>query len=287
MVHSAPGKPVELHPRSSLFGHKTPVTHIAVSKAFSTILTVSQDGVAFLWDLNRLEFIRKLPLARPGVECARINDVTGDVMLCCGQNVLLYTLNGELILDQNVCTASTVTAAAASSSSEAQGGGGGGGLDDFVHSCAFYEGSAGGAGNEWLENQLVFTGHKRGVVNVWRKAADGRSGKWVLEWLRRLDHVNPKSETGANVEAAITCVAPMAALVYTGDDDGRVVSSSLLHSFFFFFGGSVMLTVSDCSMSGIWFSGRGERWKKGCVGVEVCRKEPKRRTQNGVVLHIE
>ncbi|GAB1311754.1 Beige protein-like 1 [Madurella fahalii] len=235
MVHSAPGKPVELHPRSSLFGHKTPVTHIAVSKAFSTILTVSQDGVAFLWDLNRLEFIRKLPLARPGVESARINDVTGDVMLCCGQNVLLYTLNGELILDQNVCVATTAAAVAASASSsssfppEAQGGGrGGDGLDDFVHSCAFYEGSAGGAGNEWLENQLVFTGHKRGVVNVWRKAVDGRSGKWVLEWLRRLDHVNPKSETGANVEAAITCVAPMAALVYTGDDDGRVYEWNLV-----------------------------------------------------------
>ncbi|KAL2132914.1 hypothetical protein VTI74DRAFT_3163 [Chaetomium olivicolor] len=208
MVRSAPGKPlVELHPRSSLFGHKTPVTHIAVSKAFSTILTVSQDGVAFLWDLNRLEFIRKLPLARP-VECARINDVTGDVMLCSGQNVIMYTLNGELILDQNVCLLP-------SSDQQLPAG-----ADDFIHSCAFYEGSP--SGNEWLENQLVFTGHKRGVVNIWRKTVDSVKGKWVLEFLRRLDHVNPKSEMGANVEAAITCVAPLSGLVYTGDDDGRV-----------------------------------------------------------------
>ena len=197
-VQSAPGKPVELTPRSSLFGHKTPVTNIAVSKSLSTFVTVSQDGVTFLWDLNRLEFIRKLPLARP-VECARIHDVTGDIMLCSGPNVLLYTLNGELILDQNLCAAE--------------------GHDDFIHSCAFYE----GAGNEWLENFLVFTGHKRGRVNVWRKRV-GKNGRWILEFMRRLDHINPKSESGQNVEGAITCITPMPQLVYTGDEDGRVVS---------------------------------------------------------------
>ncbi|SPQ19537.1 7c8b4997-0988-4fce-b449-f0d14cca0c59 [Thermothielavioides terrestris] len=240
MVHSSPGKPVvELQPRSSLFGHKTPVTHIAVSKAFSTILTVSQDGAAFLWDLNRLEFIRKLPfpLARGGggggggVECARINDVTGDVMLCAGQHVVLFTLNGELILDQNVCNTAAgngTVGSSSSSSSSSNGNGSGSGSshshshdpDDYVHACAFYEGSPGGS--EWLENQLVFTGHKRGVVNVWRKMVDPRTGKWALGFLRRLDHVNPKSEVGANIEAAITCVTPLSGLVYTGDDDGRV-----------------------------------------------------------------
>lgn len=264
-VQSSPSKPlVELHLRSSLFGHKTPVTHIAVSKAFSTILTVSQDGVAFLWDLNRLEFIRKLPLARP-VECATINDVTGDVMLGAGQNILLYTLNGEPILDQNVCLGATAAAAAHHNEPAAAAA-----AENFVHACAFYEGSTGGS--EWLENQLVFTGHRRGVVNVWRKTVGERTGKWMLEFVRRLDHVNLKSETGANVEAPITCVAPLAGLVYTGDDDGRVVSL-----FFFlvapwlvvFFGGEreEMANVM-CSGSGIWFSGRGRRAKAGENSVE-------------------
>ncbi|KAK3330480.1 hypothetical protein B0H66DRAFT_598017 [Apodospora peruviana] len=201
-VQSAPGKPIELHPRSSLFGHKTPVTNMAVSKAFSAFVTVSQDGITFLWDLNRLEFIRKLPLARP-VECARIHDVTGEIMLCSGANVMLYTLNGDLILDQNVCGAE--------------------GHDDYVHSCAFYEGT----GNEWVENFLIFTGHKRGRVNVWRRTV-GKNGRWILEFLRRLDHVNPKSGTGANVDAAITCITPMPQLVYTGDDDGRVYEWNLI-----------------------------------------------------------
>ncbi|KAI0476465.1 hypothetical protein GGR56DRAFT_666056 [Xylariaceae sp. FL0804] len=186
-IQSAAGRPVELFHKSSLFGHKTPVTTIAVSKVFSTLVTISADGHAFLWDLNRLEFVRRLPNPRC-VECALINDVSGEIMLCSGPNVTLYTLNGELLLDQNVCTEN----------------------DDFVHSCAFYEGS----GNEWLESYLVFTGHRRGRVNIWRRAV--KNGKWLLEL------------TGTNTEAAITCITPMPQLVYTGDDDGRVYEWNLI-----------------------------------------------------------
>ncbi|KAM4063724.1 beige/BEACH domain-containing protein [Hirsutella rhossiliensis] len=192
-VHTAPGKQVDLMPRSSVFGHKTPVTAIAVSKAFSTFVTASSDGQAFLWDLNQLSFIRKLPLVRQ-VECARINDVSGEIMLCSGPNVLLYTLNGTLMLDQNVCAEP----------------------DDYVHSCAFYE----GASNEWLENYLVFTGHSKGRVNIWRRSVLG--GKWTLELLRRLDHVDCKSDKRDNTEAGITCITTMPTCLYTGDDDGRV-----------------------------------------------------------------
>jgi len=61
-------------------------------------------------------------------------------MLCQDRHVALYTLNGELLLDQDVCVEG----------------------DDYVVSCAFYEGT----GNEWLERGILFTGHKRGCVNV-------------------------------------------------------------------------------------------------------------------------
>lgn len=171
---------------------------MAVSKSFSTLLTVSADGQAFLWDLNRLSFIRKLPLVRP-VESARINDISGEILLCSGPNVLLYTLNGTLLLEQNVCFEQ----------------------DDYIHSCAFYE----GAGNEWLDNYLIFTGHKRGRVNVWRRSIVG--SRWTLELLRKLDHVDYKNDKGANTEAGMTCISPMPTCVYTGDDDGRVVSTRL------------------------------------------------------------
>lgn len=73
-------------------------------------------------------------------QCARINDVTGVIMLCRGPEVSLWTLNGDLILEQNI---------------QVEG-------DDLISSCAFYEGS----GNEYLERNLVFTGHRKGLVNV-------------------------------------------------------------------------------------------------------------------------
>lgn len=198
-VVSPNAKSVELQPKTSLFGHKFPVATIAVSRSFSTILSASTDGQVLLWDLNRLEFVRKLANGRQ-VECARINDVSGDILLCRGQRVVLYTLNGDFILDQNVCIDH----------------------DDYIFSCAFYE----GIGNEWLQNSLIFTGHRRGVVNVWKKCVV--NGKWALELVKRLDHVDRTSEDKANVAAAITCITPMAHKVYTGDEDGKIVGFALI-----------------------------------------------------------
>lgn len=52
----------------------------------------------------------------------------------------LWTLNGDLIVEQNIFVEG----------------------DDTMSSCAFYEGT----GDEYLERNLIFTGHKKGVVNV-------------------------------------------------------------------------------------------------------------------------
>lgn len=61
-------------------------------------------------------------------------------MVCRGNRISLFSLNGAILLEQAVCEAA----------------------DDCILSCAFYE----GANNEWLERELLFTGHRRGLVNV-------------------------------------------------------------------------------------------------------------------------
>lgn len=131
-------KSVDLQSRGSLFGHRTAITTLTASRSFRTLLSAAEDGQVLLWDLNRLEILRKLTNGAP-VTCARINDVNGTLMICRGPDLTLFTLNGDPILDQNVCTE-----------------------DDVITSCAFYEGS----GTDWLKRQLIFTGHRRGVVNV-------------------------------------------------------------------------------------------------------------------------
>lgn len=131
-------------------------------------------------------------------------------MLCRGPEVSLWTLNGDPILAQNICVEG----------------------DDNISSCAFYEGS----GNEYLERNLICTGHKKGVVNVsrlssfeskkscrlimpqiWNTAIS--DGIFVLEHVKRMHHLD---HAGYNVGAIITSILPMAQKVYTGDDDGRV-----------------------------------------------------------------
>ena len=132
-------KSMDLQPKGCLFGHRTPVNVLAVSRSFSALLSASKDGQVLLWDLNRLEFVLELTKGAP-VDCARINDVTGNILVCRGNRAAVYTLNGALLLDQAVCERN----------------------DDGVACCAFYEGQ----GNEWLDRDLIFTGHRRGVVNV-------------------------------------------------------------------------------------------------------------------------
>lgn len=85
-------------------------------------------------------------------------------MLCRGRIISLFTLNGDLLLDQDICAD----------------------VDDIIVSCAFYEGS----GNEYLARDLIFTGHKRGIVNV--------SSQWSL----LVPSVPPK--TSADMEQSHT-----------------------------------------------------------------------------------
>jgi len=115
---------------------------LAASKTFSTFLSASTDGKVYLWDLNRSEFVRELETGGGGVQCARIHNTTGEVAVCCGPRVVMFTLNGHRLLEQHVCDTQDA--------------------DDVVVSCAFYE----GVGNEWVQRDLLFTGHRRGVVKV-------------------------------------------------------------------------------------------------------------------------
>ena len=62
------------------------------------------------------------------------------IMLCRGSDVSIWTLNGDLFFEQAMFVEG----------------------EDQIYSCAFYEGS----GSEYLERNLIFTGQRRGVVNV-------------------------------------------------------------------------------------------------------------------------
>ncbi|THW23968.1 beach-domain-containing protein [Aureobasidium pullulans] len=189
---------VDIQSRTYLFGHRTPISVLAASRAFSTLVSASTDGQVFLWDLNRFDCVRVLQEANDGnrtIQCAKVNNLTGHIMLCSGAYVRVLTLNGHLLVEQKVCDAQ----------------------DDEITCCAFYEGAA----NEWVERVLLFTGHKRGIVNVW-SLVTLRDGAWHLQLIKRLMHVEPTRGEPMMQVATITSILPMSQAVYTGDEDGKV-----------------------------------------------------------------
>lgn len=209
-------KNVDLVLSGHLYGHRSPVTVLAVSRSFSTVFSASSNGQIHLWDLNRVEHVRSLP-PMGTVDCAQINDSNGNIMICRENFVTLYTLNGEELLHQKV-------------SGESDGG---------IVSCAFYE----GLGNEWLERELLFTGHANGVVNVsdpfapkpsissllladismhqvWSKFIENDHFELALH--RQLCHETQRR--GSSRGHSITAITPTSHAIYTGVESGHVVS---------------------------------------------------------------
>lgn len=234
---------IEMQNATTLFGHKSPVVTLAASRAFSAFLSASLDGRVYLWDLNRSEFVRELDLGArhkrnpTPIQAARINNVTGHIVLACGRRLIVTTLNGTILLDEDVCD----------SEDDAEG----------ITAVAVYE----GVGNEWCERELIFTGHRRGVVKVCYIHAHVHlqspathtkplpqifhltpspaspstpvyppppnpapsatpSTQWSITLVNVLSHADPTNPTPA---APITCILPMPHNVYTGDEEGRVV----------------------------------------------------------------
>jgi WD40 repeat protein len=214
---------IELQNATTLFGHKSPVVTLAASRAFSAFLSASLDGKVFLWDLNRSEFVRELDFGPRHkrhpvpVLAARINSVTGRIVLACGPRLIVTTLNGTVLLDEDICDDED---------------------DAGISAVAVYE----GVGNEWCERELIFTGHRRGVVKIFQflptpqesgtpvfppveQTAKGKKeerGKWSIKLVNVLHH-GDANLSGAGA-APITCILPMPGCIYSGDEDGKVVS---------------------------------------------------------------
>jgi WD40 repeat protein len=84
-----------------LCGHSQPITCMAVSSNYGIIISGSEDGTAIIWDLNRLTYLRQLVepdvAKRSPISCVTINQDSGDIVICSGVLVYVYTVNGQLL----------------------------------------------------------------------------------------------------------------------------------------------------------------------------------------------
>ncbi|KAF9918002.1 hypothetical protein BX616_010643, partial [Lobosporangium transversale] len=140
IVHS---RSYELKLMKCLRGHRETVHTVAVSVAYSIIVSGSEDKSCIVWDLNRLEYVRQLGKHEDGVRVVAINDATGDIATCSGPVLRLWTVNGDLILQKYATQ-----------------------IGDPILDCVFYAGRTG----EWVPRDIIFTSHRRGTIKIWEKA---------------------------------------------------------------------------------------------------------------------
>ncbi|KAF9437108.1 hypothetical protein BGZ76_001981 [Entomortierella beljakovae] len=139
----AQGRSFELKLMKCLRGHRETVHTVAISVAYSIIVSGSEDKSCIVWDLNRLEYVRQLGKHEDGVRVVAINDATGDIATCSGPVLRLWTVNGDLILQKYTTQ-----------------------IGDPILDCVFYAGRTG----EWVPREIIFTSHRRGIIKVWEKA---------------------------------------------------------------------------------------------------------------------
>eukprot|EP01122_Echinamoeba_exundans_P014023 TRINITY_DN6266_c0_g2_i2.p1 TRINITY_DN6266_c0_g2~~TRINITY_DN6266_c0_g2_i2.p1 ORF type:complete len:3498 (+),score=514.91 TRINITY_DN6266_c0_g2_i2:93-10586(+) len=144
------GKPrLVRRPNGVLAGHRSPITAIAVSHAFSLIVSADRSGTCLMWDLNSLRFVRVLRASAlegfdPSAATIRfdiieIKEDSGLIVTAGGTQLSMWSVNGDLLASRSTSLSQPITAFAS------------------PH------------GPTWVRDLSVFvTGHKDGSVRVWR-----------------------------------------------------------------------------------------------------------------------
>ncbi|KAI9028612.1 hypothetical protein DFJ74DRAFT_495541 [Hyaloraphidium curvatum] len=188
-------KQVELTLLYVMRGHRSAIACVAVSRPYNLIVTGAiEDCFALVWDLNRLTYVRHLQHPEP-ITLAIVNDTTGDIALCSDLNISVYTVNGELLAAREVAVLSA----------------------DALQSCVFF------TGDGWADADLIVTGHRSGVLKLWkmnlagpRKSEEDFSPRWKLDLVHTLSpKVDPRACTALYLSSSQR-------FLLSGDSVGRV-----------------------------------------------------------------
>ena len=205
------GKKAVIDLRACMRGHRDKITHIAASRAFSTIVSGSEDCTAIIWDLNRHQYTRSLIGHQNAIKDISINNNNGDILTSDEHECRLWDINGDLICQLSFA------------------------IHDPAHCSIIFEGKS----SEVFDSDLIFTGHKTGVVRIWKKVFDVDSKtKWSLKLAKTL--------TPNSTENPIELIwfPPSTRYLFTSDSKGRVLSWMLPDS-----GTEIHYTTGDACLS--------------------------------------
>ncbi|CAG8462143.1 12484_t:CDS:10 [Funneliformis caledonium] len=184
-----------------LRGHSAKINCVTTSRSYSIIISGSDDQTCIIWDLNRMKYVRQLQNHEAGVQFVAVNDTTGDIATCSGSVIRIWTVNGDLLLAKNTSQPS-----------------------DPILCCTFYEGKQ----NEWFYEDLIVTGHKKGIVKIWNKTLEPKpvsnnGEKNVVKWDLSLKHqLKHESKSGLTLDIVALLVSGTQRILYSGDSSGKV-----------------------------------------------------------------
>ncbi|GMS95762.1 hypothetical protein PENTCL1PPCAC_17937, partial [Pristionchus entomophagus] len=81
----------------TLDAHSDAVTCLVVSSSHNMVVSASRDCTAIVWHLSDLSLIRQLPPHPSPVSAIAVNHSTGDIATACGMELLVWSINGDLL----------------------------------------------------------------------------------------------------------------------------------------------------------------------------------------------
>ena len=88
---------------TTLYGHSTSITSIAISKSFTIAVTGDLSGVCIVWDLNCFCYVRTLSNHNCPIEMLAVSETLGDIVSISHSNnrkessLFVHTINGVLV----------------------------------------------------------------------------------------------------------------------------------------------------------------------------------------------
>ena len=207
------GKKNAIDLKSCLRGHRGRITCLDASRPFSVIVSGSEDRTVIIWDLNRQQYTKSLTGHRNAITNISINHNNGDILTCDGIDCKLWDINGELIASKDA------------------------GEGDNVCSCIVYQGKS----SEVYDTDLFITGHKSGLIKIWKKEFLN-NGNGALSWQLTLGKTLTPSSLGNPIE--YLSISPSTRFLLSADSKGRVLSWTLPDS-----GTDIHFTTGDACFS--------------------------------------
>lgn len=171
-------------------GHLSAITALVISSAYAIIVSGSADGVAIVWDLNRILYVRTLCRDVCAVDTIAVSPATGVIVVCTAKAISVFTINGHRLLVKSLDSA-----------------------DESAVSATFWTNT----NDQYEPYEILLTGHSHNTLRAWRLGQV--RGAWSLECVKVL---RPSQHGEQDQNTQITAILNTSLKVYAGNSIGKL-----------------------------------------------------------------